>query len=161
MRIKITPIQPRNKMAEPEAISAAIERALDRNAAETLAEYQKVVATWDTEVNFTIHKTKYGRSVGTRNKIFGYVDQGTRPHPIPKVPKRDGVLRFQVGGTPKTKPKILNSYKGRQGNQWRSARQVQHPGTEARKFSAVITTHARQRQARYVNQELKKVLNGK
>lgn len=160
MRIKITPIQPRNKMAEPEAISAAIERALDRNAAETLAEYQKTVATWETQVNFTIHKTKYGRSVGTRNKIFGYVDQGTRPHII-RPKQSGGVLRFATGGTPKTKPKILNSYKGRQGNQWRSAKQVQHPGTEARRFSAVITTHARQRQARYVNQELKKVLNGK
>lgn len=159
MRIRLKPILPRNKLVDADQAGEAIERALDRNAAETFAEYQKIVATWNTQVNFTIHKTKYGRSVGTRSKIFLYVDQGTRPHVI--RPKKGKVLKFATGGRPKTKPKIISSYKGAQGTDWHSAQQVQHPGTEARKFSAVITTRARSRQARYINQELKKVLRGK
>ena len=157
MRVHIKPVLPKRPLCDPNELEAAIEEALDHNAADCKAEYEKTVETWQDKPVFTINKTQYGRSVGTRHKVFGYVDRGTEPHMI--KPKGAYPLRFKVGGVPKTKQKTIASYQGRTGNEWRSAAQVRHPGTKARLFSAVIQTRAKQRQSAYLKQAIKKAFS--
>ena len=143
MRARLEPIIPKRSIASPDEVEQAIELTLDELAAEAKALYEKTVATWNTKVNFTIRKTKFGRSVGTSNRIFKFVDQGTEAHPIPKSPL-PYPLRFNVGGfRAKTRPKVLASYKGAPGRTPTVAWQVQHPGTEARLYTQIINTKIR------------------
>lgn len=155
MRVHIRPILPKRPLCDPNELEAAIEEALDHNASDCKAEYEKTVATWKEQVTFTIRKTKFGRSVGTSNKIFGYVNRGTPPHKIPKTP-RAHPLRFTTGGAPKTRVGVLTSGSGAKGTKWVSAAQVNHPGTKARKFSAIIQTRAKSRQSAYLKQAIRK-----
>lgn len=154
MRAKIKPIIPKRVFIDVNAYAEAIEEALDQTAQESKADYEKTTRTWQTQVNFTINKTKYGRSIGTRNKIYGYVDQGTEPHII--RPRRAKRLRFATGGTPKTRINTIASYKGKRGTNWRTAMQVNHPGTKARNFTAVINTRNKRRLPKNMRAALKK-----
>jgi len=160
MRVKITPHVGRKTVGSPDEVEAAIEKSLDANARATQAEYEKTVATWNDKPVFTITKTKYGRSIGTRDKIYKFVDGGTRPHII--KPKGPGYpLRFATGGSPKTKPQIVSSYNGKPGDQPRAAYLVHHPGTKARGFTKILTVRARERQHLYFRDALKLVFHGK
>lgn len=145
MRVKLKPILPKRKILDVNAIERGIEDALD-DAAEYAQElYEKTTATWNTDVNFTIRKTKYGRSIGTRSTIFQYVDLGTKPHDI--RPRRADALAFQYGEArrAKTKPRVISSYKGNAGDQWARKLVVHHPGTEARNFTVIISERSGQR----------------
>lgn len=136
MRIKITPILPKKVMASPDEVSAAIEAALDELAEETKTLYEKTVRTWNEPPTFTIRTTKYGRSIGTRSKIYSFVDAGTKPHKI--RPRGNYPLRFAAGGRPKTKPRVISSYAGAPGDSPRASYEVNHPGTEPRGFTGII-----------------------
>ena len=155
MRIRIEPIIPKKAIASPDEVERAIEMTLDELAAEAKALFEKTVATWNTKVNFTIRKTKFGRSVGTASEVFGYVDQGTEPHKIPKSPATHP-LRFRVGGRPKTRPKVITSYKGAPGKDWASSFQVDHPGTKPRLFTQIINTKIRLKWSATFKRNLKK-----
>lgn len=145
MRIKLTPILPKRKIFDIDALERGIEDALD-DASEYAQElFEKTTATWETKVNFTINKTKNGRTVGTRSTIYKYVDLGTKAHEI--TAKRADALVFQFGAArrAKTKPSVISSYKGNAGDTWRSKKSVQHPGTEPRNFTKIIGERAAQR----------------
>jgi len=109
-------------------------------------DFEKTTKTWK-------HKPKFEKSislkqpgptvsVGTEDEIYEYVNDGTPAHKIPKVPKVKGALRFRWGGKgsykAKTKPGIIGSTPGGPRGPWVSFKQVQHPGTKARKFDEVI-----------------------
>jgi hypothetical protein len=66
-------------------------------------------------------------------EIFGYVDQGTEPHII--RPVNASRLRFSSGYQAKTAP-IANAQagSGRSSGDVVFAKEVHHPGTEAREF---------------------------
>lgn len=75
---------------------------------------------------------------GQHKKIWHYVDEGTRPHIIaPKKP--GGRLIFQTGYSPRTTP-VANAHvgTGQASGPWRRAEFVNHPGTEARRFTETI-----------------------
>ena len=115
-------------------------------------DFQKTTKTWEHDVQFetVISLRQPGPSVlvGTDDEIYGYVNDGTGgkgkgpTYPIPKVPKVKGALRFRWGGKgsykAKTKPRIIGSAPGGPSGPWVSFKQVQHPGTKARKFDEVI-----------------------
>ena len=157
MRILIKPKIPNRVLASPDEIEEAIERALDRNAADSLAEFQKTTATWTTQVNFTVHKTRFGRTVGTNSKVWSIVNAGSPPHPIAARNAPFLVFRWGGGYKAKTKVHVLSSYKGAPGDNWAKKKEVQHPGFEGRKFTAVVTSNANSRQPKYIKQELKKL----
>lgn len=154
MRAKLKPITTKRYSLSPATIAKAIEMALDVTAQESLADLQKTTRTWATPVKFTINKLKYGRSIGTSNVIYKYVDQGTSPHVI--RPKRPGYpLRFKTGGRAKTKVATIASYKGAPGNTPIAAYQVMHPGTQARLFTQVINTRNKRRFPKNLNAALR------
>lgn len=80
-------------------------------------------------------------SVETTDERFIWTDQGTRPHIIRS--KRGRLLRFRVGGKPKTRRRVIGSGRGQRGKQWRSADVVHHPGTRARQFTQEIQKRRR------------------
>ncbi len=158
MRVKITTITPKH----PPVVTAAraqqlIEAMLNDAADETLTLYGNTTRTWNTPVNFYKRRTKFGYSVGTRNKIFAYVDKGTRPHII--KPKGNYPLAFSIGGRPKTRPGAITSYAGSTGRTGVFAREVHHPGTKARAFTEAIQKRmdaSMKRRARLLSKELAK-----
>lgn len=103
-------------------------------------DYKATVASWETEVEFeTIISLRGSRAeflVGTSNKIYEYVDKGTKPHVI--LPKKAKMLRFQTGYNAKTTPGIIGSTTGGATGGIVYSKGVMHPGTKARRFSELI-----------------------
>lgn len=107
--------------------------------------HEDVVSDWQHKPDFRIGMSlsPYLLSVqinasGENAKIWGYVDQGTRPHSIrPKTP--GGVLIFQTGYNPRTTP-VAQAHvgDGRSSGDWVRAKAVQHPGNDARDFSGTL-----------------------
>lgn len=156
MRVKLTAIIPKRKPFPTGPVALArIEAMLDDAATEAQGLYAKTTSTWKTRVNFYVRKTKAGRSIGTRSKVYAYVDKGTRPHII--KPKGNYPLAFSVGGRPKTRPNYIASYGGQPGKTAVFAREVHHPGAKARGFTAAIQkrmTASMKRRARLLSKEL-------
>jgi len=142
MPIRIKPIQQSNKLrayarALPQQFNAALDE-IGKGAAQDLKAY---VSAWKHKPTFEVVRTPQTVSVkatGPNAKIFGYVDEGTRPHLIAPKRKR-GVLTFKTGYQPKTRPnnsKFKGSGKATGG--FRSAKVVHHPGSKARHISRII-----------------------
>ncbi len=114
--------------------------ALGREGTAIKQEYEKTVRTWQHKPKFeqqiSLAKGEAAVLVGTDDKVFGYVDLGTRPHII--VPKRAGLLRFQSGYKAKTAPGVIGSSAGGKFGSVVYSRIVHHPGTVARNFSKII-----------------------
>ncbi len=115
------------------------DKAMQRYASDIKAEFEITTYTWDHRPEFKVEP--YGSRVGqyrvsTNSAIYGWVDMGTRPHPI--VARRAPFLVFALGFVPKTQPRDLGSYNGRRGNVWVRAKRVKHPGIRARKFKESI-----------------------
>jgi len=136
MRVRITPITPKRGVITPARAHALIEAQLDDAAKEAQALYAKTTATWKTKVNFYVNKVKAGRTVGTRSKVFTYVDRGTRAHIIRA--RNAKTLAFATGGKPKTRVNTLASYNGAPGKTAVFAQEVKHPGTKARHFTEAV-----------------------
>jgi hypothetical protein len=78
----------------------------------------------------------YETSVGTDNRIYGYVDEGTKAHIIRA--KSGGFLTFRTGYIARTIPRVLHSGQSRYTGGWARKRIVRHPGTQSRRFSVII-----------------------
>ena len=104
--------------------------------------FDQTTATWEHGVKWIRRSKVSGRVVevvvGTNDEIYKYVSVGTRPHLIPRTPKTAGALRFRTGYTPKTTPGVLRSRAGGARGDYAYAKQVRHPGTDARKFAETI-----------------------
>jgi len=115
-------------------------------------DFVKTTETWEHkpkfEVTISLKQPGPSVSVGTEDKIYEYVNDGTAgkgkgpTYPIPKVPKVKGALRFRWGGKgsykSKTKPRVIGSTPGGPSGPWVSFKQVQHPGIKPRAFDKVI-----------------------
>lgn len=110
------------------------------------ADYEKTTATWEHKVKFEQQISLSGGpqvEVYTTDEIYGYVDQGTKPHDIwagyytGKSNKK--VLAFSSQSTPKTIPGVIGSSAGSAGSVDTFRPYVaNHPGTKARNFSKEI-----------------------
>ena len=67
---------------------------------------------------------------------YTLVNEGAQPHII--APRRAGLLRFQTGYRPSTKPRFIGSRAFTRSGRFIGARIVSHPGFEARKFDEAI-----------------------
>lgn len=123
-----------------------VTREADAIRRDMLDDFKRTTATWEHKVKFT-SKVQSGAAVGgvsvavsTTDKIYRYVDQGTKRHPIPKkpFPKKGKRLWFQTGYKAKTSPNVILSTPGGPVGPFVPARQVMHPGTAPRNFSKVI-----------------------
>jgi hypothetical protein len=111
-------------------------------------DFEATTKTWNHKPVFTVDVSTKGQGpavlVGTNSEIYGYVNDGTKPHDI--YPKRAKVLRFQGGYSAKTSPGVIGSGAGGSSGATVFSRGVRHPGTKARNFDEVI---ARKWQTRF------------
>ena len=154
MKVRITQ---KSKIRTPKGIDRDILSAYEDEIKEVLREFEGTTATWKTPVKFkVVRKSKGVTEIVTDSEIYGYVDQGTRPHII--RPKQAGYpLRFKAGGfRPKTTPRQLGSSAGSPAQPPPvAAMKVNHPGTDARDFSDIIATKSEFRLKRRIDKVLK------
>jgi len=140
-------------------LPGALDEGVRELAEEAIGLYQKTTETWKHKPAFETQHRSTGRwTVGTDDKIFGWVDKGTRPHII--TARNVPLLRFTVPFRAKTKPGYLTSYAGSRGSQWVSKHSVRHPGTKARHFSRTIHARVQQRAANRLRQKLLEATSG-
>lgn len=113
---------------------------MQKTAALALRDMESTTRTWEHKPLFDVTITQNGKdysvTAGTDDRIYGYVDAGTRAHVI--EPKRSRYLRFQSGYRAKTRVGIIGSREGGPfGAQVFRAR-VYHPGFPGRKFTVKI-----------------------
>lgn len=123
-----------------EAFVKAMQEEADKVANDILLDFELTAGTWEHQVKFEklvqVGPSSVEIFVGTDDKIYGYVNDGTSPHVI--VPKRARALRFPSTFSPKSIPGVLVSGKGGSGGPDVFAQAVMHPGTKARKFDKGI-----------------------
>jgi hypothetical protein len=112
---------------------AVVKRAMREAAEAVKADAEKSTATWKHKVTFAITAAGTGYTIATNDKIYGFVDEGTKPHVI--VPRHGRVLRFATGGQPKTTPGRITAGGGSKGSNVVFTPRVNHPGTKARLFT--------------------------
>jgi hypothetical protein len=108
---------------------------------EVNADFQRTTRTWNHKPPFEIVLKRNAEglvgSVTTDDKIYLWVDKGTKPHKI--RPKKGGWLVFRSQYRAKTRPTVIGSTPGgASGRTVAVQRPVNHPGTKARKFSKTI-----------------------
>lgn len=126
-----------------ERIKSRIFQEMIKQAKFAQIEFIKTISTWKAErPSFIIQNRSQandliiavlaaGNEQGVQKWIW--LNDGTRPHPIEAV--RAPSLVFRINFTPKTKVKTFSSDSGGSSPPWRSAKKVQHPGTEARDWT--------------------------
>lgn len=123
------------------ATKSAVRNALKNTAKNVQVDFKVVTQTWEHKPDFAEKDISNGSQIGvevsTDDAIFGYVEEGTRPHII--TPKRARVLFIPgVNYRPKTRPGYIGSNKGGRDNTFVYTKLVRHPGTKAREFSQTI-----------------------
>lgn len=145
-----------------------VEQTIDRKTKpELIAEHDKVVADWVTEIEFKARKFVTKKSItvnvfpaGENKMIWVYVTQGTRPHRI--APKRPGYpLRFKWGGPGSYKPRTTPapSYGGPgkvAGGKTVRFAAVNHPGNKPRPFPAKIARDYKKTFSRDMNNAMRR-----
>lgn len=153
-KITIRPIAPKKRFIGIDKIIKAEQR---KEAKAVKREFGLTVRTWNKKPDFEIDETGENVEVKTDDKIYGYVDKGTRPHII--KPKKPGYpLRFNSQGfKPKTVSNSIYARAGRaaQPPQIR-AMQVKHPGFVGRFFTVQLAKRSRARFKRNIDKALKK-----
>ena len=123
-----------------QAFRVAIEKAAQEAARGIEADFKLTTATWKHKVTFTkivsIEPSPVEILVGTDDKIYGYVDLGTRPHFIFAKPGK--VLAFPGSYSAKTTPGVIGSRAGGGSGSTVFASYVEHPGTDPRNFDETI-----------------------
>lgn len=130
------------KLIVPKALNDAAMEAVVRAAADDalnrmVDDYRSTTETWEHEVkfgpilSFDWKKGQVYLSVFTEDKIWHFVNEGTKPHTI--KPKGKGYpLRFQWGGKgsykAKTQPKVIGSRPGGPSGPEVRMMVVHHPG---------------------------------
>lgn len=134
--MQLKPIIPKTMARKFKTAPDAVNKGMDDAAAGVVKDFEKTTQGWKHDVVFTIKEHGADRIITTDDEIWGYVDEGTRPHVI--VAKRARRLRFAVGGQPKTTPVRITSGGGSQGSAVLFRPKVNHPGTKARLFTKQI-----------------------
>lgn len=125
---------------------------------ETLRRYRRTTSTWSHKPDFVVQSDISGANVtmlsGTDDRIWKWVDEGTRPHRI--VHKVAKFLRFQPGYQAKTKPGVMQAGPGGAFGAVVFRRAVMHPGTQPRRFSASIFRDMTKEMPKIMQRQLEK-----
>ena len=137
--VRLEPLVKNLQLFNVKELKRAIENAGNMSAKAVQVDFVSTVSTWEHKPDFTIEHTRDSGEwdVGTNDKIYSYVSEGTRAHII--KPKNGKVLAFKRGGRPKSRVGWIGSNKGAPGKgKTIIAKIVHHPGTAARKFAETI-----------------------
>lgn len=137
--LKLKALKP-PKMPTGAQYATAMQKRVQKTAALTLRDLEATTRTWNHKVAFDVTITQtganYGITAGTDDTIYGYVNNGTKPHII--RPKRSKYLRFSSGYKAKTRVGIINSYPGGAFGSDVFSALVHHPGYPGRRFTQTI-----------------------
>lgn len=129
-------ILPKKLIADPAKLSRALTNTLNGVAKDIKLDFDVTTQTWKHRVEFPIASpSAYRRIVATDDEVYGFVNDGTRPHTIRPKGK---MLRFNTPFKAKTLPNQIMSGPGSVGTNEVFSRGVQHPGTAPRKFDVAI-----------------------
>lgn len=125
-----------------DALRLELLNAMRRMGTKIKGDFEKTTATWKHKPKFEVLVSLKGVGptvvVDTNDEIYRYVSEGTKPHVIrPRTP--GGRLAFQGTYTAKTSPGVIGSTSGGSSGDMVYAREVHHPGTQARDFHKVIS----------------------
>lgn len=129
------------------ALRLELLNAIRKAGTQIKKDFEATTRTWEHKPKFEIlislrHPPGPTILVATDDKIYRFVNEGTRPHPIfagiYTSKSRKKVLAFPSVSVPKTKPGSLSSGPGRKSGGTILRPYVQHPGTEARKFDQAV-----------------------
>ena len=135
--MKLIVIKPKGNVFDVRRYQQQIENGLSVAAKGAKVDFDTTTQTWKHRPTFTIESEPGKRIIATDDTIYGYVDEGTKPHII--APKNGKVLVFGIGGKAKTAPRVIGSKAGSKGGaQVITPKPVHHPGTEAREFAKTI-----------------------
>lgn len=133
------------KRLNEDAFRRELLNALREVGKEVQKDFESTVATWEDEnkpefgmiISLTGGEASVVVDVESNGEIYGYVNNGTKPHLIPK--NGPGILKISEGYQPKTMPGVIGSRSGGAGNRFIIRKtQIQHPGTEPRYFDKAI-----------------------
>jgi len=121
---------------DPTHYAADAEKLLDEVAQAIQKDYEKTTGTWTNKPKFKIHKKTALRFIGTSDKIYRFVDEGTRGHFIPL--RRAKSLVFHSGYKAKSVRRFIGSeHGGSFGPLWGSKGHYVK-GIESREFTEAI-----------------------
>ena len=147
MNIRAIPIA--KTFAPAQVIRSEVEKAIEKERANIIRELGITSQTWSNKPRFTarIIGTPQRRIIQfyTDSQVWNWLDEGTDPHPI--AARNAPRLRFyRTGFVSKTVPNRLNPRAGRRANRnFITPLVVQHPGTKARNWSALIMRRSQKR----------------
>jgi len=104
------------------------------------SDFHSVTRTWnhqprfETEIHFS--GTEPSLNVTTNDKVFGFLDAGTRSHWV--KPKRAGVLAFRSKYRSKTRPRIIGSTAGGGSGAMAFSKGHRVSGIQKREFTKTI-----------------------
>ena len=123
-----------------------LSRGMKKTQDTMLKLYKRTTKTWKHKPEFMATQkdgaAEKSVTVETDDEIYGYVDQGTKPHAIfagiytGKSNKK--ALAFPGTFTAKTVPGVIDARSGSSGGGTILRPYVQHPGTAPRNFSKII-----------------------
>lgn len=125
-----------DKLYDLAALERIIENTLNETAAAAKVDFEVTQQTWSNKHAFVIRKKKNIREIFTDSEIYGYVNDGTRPHKIRT--KTASTLAFQANYRAKTVVRRIGSRQGGSSGPTVFAREVNHPGTDGRHFDEEI-----------------------
>lgn len=122
-----------------------LQKTVMLEAAAIKKSFESTTSTWNTKVIFEIREIAPGPGarIFTRNEIYYFVHEGTKPHDI--YAKPGGRLWFMTPYGPKTQVGRISAGAGSVGSTQGIAAHVHHPGTKARSFNALIKKGATNR----------------
>lgn len=139
-------------------LQKVIQTELQKEVTQVKKSYSLTTTTWQHRPRFVVtRRGDYSYEVSTRDKIYEYVDRGTKPHVIqPKTPGYP--LRFNSVYEAKTRPGKLTSQAGSSRPPVVAARRVRHPGTKARRFTEEIQKRSQKRFAAQVRAAIRQAV---
>lgn len=160
-RLRIEPINRRAIAPLAPRIQQAIFAALEKEKEQLKKDFDLTVRTWKRKPVFVIRQSAGGSAttVSTDSDIYGYVNEGTRPHMI--YPRKAKALRFYAGGfVSKTVPGVAVARKGKAANQNLTYSQgVKHPGFPGRNFTTLIKAKSDKRLAKELRTAIRKAVD--
>lgn len=139
MKISFEPIKPKKPIINPAILKAGVEQATTFCKEGAKADFRKTTATWTHQPTWYITRRGTDWFIGTKDEIYGYVDEGTPPHTIRAKNPSGRLAFFSKGFKPKSRAGYIASYAGVKASQgFVRPKEVQHPGTKARNFSKKI-----------------------
>ena len=94
------------ELIDPRELTTVIENTQEMTARAIKVDFQTTTKTWNTKVDFKIEQVgAFEKLIYTDNDIYGFVNYGTKPHPI--EPVNSSTLVFQWGGPGSTLPPSL------------------------------------------------------